>query len=384
MCQIRNGSIVVALLVLFASARHTFAQDNELRSIATRVQTLKKVVNDKYVSEQELRKVGDELDDMLARTNELARGLAEQNVSRSLIAVQEQILPLLAFIRERLPEEESRDAPVRRRAPRAGIGVPQFESRKLIGRLAGEAAKAHYRLSRHLAKSNPDKATTDKLLVEMILAEEALAWEVGWPFTAGEVTKLKAAGGGMTEEVYLGRRDRGLERINERVRTEHESVGRTPPPPFVIHHPIESAVAREVTEQIRELRGIDGSWEKGTTAFDDHEQLVLLGKKRRKQPETEADEKESSDPEKKTASAPSLDELLPKSPKPKKRIRPAPKTDAKPRAWSDKSGKFQVEATFVSLIGGKVRLKRKDNGKTIELELAELSEADRQYVESLK
>jgi len=53
MRQIKRGSMVVVLLVLFASARDSLAQDNELRSIATRIQTLKKVVNDKYVSEQE-------------------------------------------------------------------------------------------------------------------------------------------------------------------------------------------------------------------------------------------------------------------------------------------------------------------------------------------
>jgi hypothetical protein len=384
----RSTKLFVALcclvtLTLAGGSRVAKAQDNELGRIATRVQALKKTVNDKYVSEEKLREVGDELQDMLDRTNELARGLAEQNISKQLLAVQEQILPMLTFIRERLPEENSGEKPVVRRAPRGGIGMPQFDSKKLIGRLAMEASKAHYRVSRHLTTSSRDEATTNKLIIEMILAEEALAWEVGWPFTDGEVAKLKAAGDKLTEEVYVSRRDRGIKRINDRVSADYKGVGRTPPPPFVLHHSDDKTVQLDVQKQLKELRGVAGSWDEGTTAFDDQEQLVLLGEKRRKTAEPVVVVTKSPEPTK-TEPTPSIDELFPTSPKPKTRVRPVPKPRAKPRLWTDKTGAFRVRAVFLSLIGDKVRLKREDNGEPIELKLSSLSEADREYLESLK
>jgi hypothetical protein len=52
------------------------------------------------------------------------------------------------------------------------------------------------------------------------------------------------------------------------------------------------------------------------------------------------------------------------------------------RTWTDKSGKFSVEAEFVEVASGKVRLKLKD-GKTVALSLAKLSEDDRMYVRDL-
>lgn len=385
--QVMTASVIVLSLLTFAgNSRTASAQGNELDRISKRVKALKKVVNDIYVTEEKLHEVGDELQDMLDRTNELARGSAEQNISKPIIEAQEQILPLLTLVRQRLPEENATEKPPVRRAPRAGIGIPHFDSGKLIGQLAGEVSKGQYRLSRHLAKTSPDKATTDKLVVDMILAEEALAWEVGWPFTASEVAKLKAAGDKLTDEVYLSRRDRGLERINQRVRVDFEGVGRTPPPPFVIHQPTDSAVRLEVEKRLKELRGITVPWEKGSTAFDKQEQMVLLGKSDRKQPDSgeDASDAPAKDTKIEPVPKPSIDDLFPRQPKPSKRVRISPNRDEKPRTWTDKTGKFKIKAKFVSLIGGTVRLKRSDNGEMIELKLAELSKADQRYVEGLK
>ncbi len=53
-----------------------------------------------------------------------------------------------------------------------------------------------------------------------------------------------------------------------------------------------------------------------------------------------------------------------------------------PRTWSDKSGRFKVEATYRGMNGAKVVLEKTD-GTKIEVELAKLSEADNVYVEGL-
>lgn len=58
--------------------------------------------------------------------------------------------------------------------------------------------------------------------------------------------------------------------------------------------------------------------------------------------------------------------------------------DSKPqrRTWTDKAGKFSVEATFIELRDGKVGLKRSD-GQRVDVPLEKLSEVDVKYVHSL-
>ena len=53
------------------------------------------------------------------------------------------------------------------------------------------------------------------------------------------------------------------------------------------------------------------------------------------------------------------------------------------RTWSDKSGKFRVDAEFVKVEDDVVSLKRTDTGATIQVPLARLSEADREHVRGL-
>lgn len=76
----------------------------------------------------------------------------------------------------------------------------------------------------------------------------------------------------------------------------------------------------------------------------------------------------------------------------KKKTKPAPTTTSdpfatpeeraaqeKPRTWSDASGKFKVEATFLRVEDGKVVLRRAD-GKEITVPVDRLSEPDREYL----
>jgi hypothetical protein len=53
------------------------------------------------------------------------------------------------------------------------------------------------------------------------------------------------------------------------------------------------------------------------------------------------------------------------------------------RNWTDNTGSFRVEAQFLGLADGKVKLRRKD-GRELAVPLERLSEADKQEVEKLQ
>jgi hypothetical protein len=53
------------------------------------------------------------------------------------------------------------------------------------------------------------------------------------------------------------------------------------------------------------------------------------------------------------------------------------------RTWTDSTGKHKVEAEFVEILDGKVRLKLAD-GKIVSLPLAKVSEADREYLKEVQ
>lgn len=55
-----------------------------------------------------------------------------------------------------------------------------------------------------------------------------------------------------------------------------------------------------------------------------------------------------------------------------------------PRTWTDASGKFTVEAVFVSRAMDKIKIRRTDNGKEIVLSVDQLSEEDQKYIKSLR
>jgi hypothetical protein len=54
------------------------------------------------------------------------------------------------------------------------------------------------------------------------------------------------------------------------------------------------------------------------------------------------------------------------------------------RAWTDSTGRFTIEAVFVSYANGQVTIKRIDNGKVMTIPLDKLSESDNSYVGSLR
>ncbi|MDA7528113.1 SHD1 domain-containing protein, partial [bacterium] len=52
------------------------------------------------------------------------------------------------------------------------------------------------------------------------------------------------------------------------------------------------------------------------------------------------------------------------------------------RTWSDTTGQFKIEATFIELKGDSITLKRKD-GKVISLPIAKLSEPDQKHIKEM-
>jgi hypothetical protein len=56
----------------------------------------------------------------------------------------------------------------------------------------------------------------------------------------------------------------------------------------------------------------------------------------------------------------------------------------KERTWTDKTGKFKIQATLVRVEGEKVLLKRAGDGKEIGVALARLSAADHKYLKSVE
>jgi len=75
-------------------------------------------------------------------------------------------------------------------------------------------------------------------------------------------------------------------------------------------------------------------------------------------------------------------ETKPSSMDPKPVIEPKPKVDplTVQRTFSDKTGKFKVEATVISFGAGLVSLKRVDNGKIVTIDASKLGDADQQWL----
>ncbi len=52
------------------------------------------------------------------------------------------------------------------------------------------------------------------------------------------------------------------------------------------------------------------------------------------------------------------------------------------RTWSDKTGKYKIEAQLVTKVDDKVILKRRDNGEIITLAIDKLSTADQEFLKA--
>jgi hypothetical protein len=53
------------------------------------------------------------------------------------------------------------------------------------------------------------------------------------------------------------------------------------------------------------------------------------------------------------------------------------------RTWTDVTGSYTIEAAFVRRNGDSVTIRRQADGGEVDLPLAQLSEADREYVDSV-
>jgi nitrite reductase/ring-hydroxylating ferredoxin subunit len=58
------------------------------------------------------------------------------------------------------------------------------------------------------------------------------------------------------------------------------------------------------------------------------------------------------------------------------------KKDEVSREWSDATGTYKVEAYFISLANGLVKLKRADDGRLVDVPLDKLSDTDKEWVRS--
>ncbi len=353
--------LVPAVLVLFASAAS--AQEKpDLKRIDEQAKGIEKVVSDDYADETQLKQIRAELEKLLAATRagvEISKD--ERLADAQTIRVQVQLLKLLSSVDARLLDDINDEQFEVRIVQGATFPIPYYSDHKLTAKAALELSEAQAVLRDQLTKAPDDEEKSTNLLVEMVLAQEKLAWEAGWPFTEDEAREAKSAKA-ITERVYQSRRDRGLKRINEHLRKAMEGVGRTPPRPFVIHQPASKAAQRAIEARLTELRGVGLYWINGTLPFDEKERDVLLGKR---PPTLETEE--------------AGDEAKPAEGGDEAAEKPA---DDAARTWRDRTGNFQIKAVFVSLTAGTVKLRRSDNGNVIEIPLDQLSDDDQKLIKS--
>lgn len=273
-------SLAVFLFVVAIAGASASAADSKrvLDEIEKRIGEIRLISSDRFVDESDLRKAREDLNLLWKKTSVVDAVVSnEKSADARNVQLQADLLTLMTTIDARLPappDTLQRGAESSRRAP---FAVPHFGEGKLLSRLASELIEAQLLLREHLTKKPDDQQETKRLLKEVVLSEERLAWEAGWPFTPDEVRKYKAVNR-MTDEVYLGRRNRGIQRINDQVQQVYELVGRTPPPPFTIHCPVDKADQKEIELELVEQRGVAEIWLKGTVPFDEAQRNALLGK----------------------------------------------------------------------------------------------------------
>ncbi len=196
--------------------------------------------------------------------------LKEDDADSPLFKLHFRITRLLRDVRGRLPDQPETAA------AGTGLPVPQFDDRKLLGKLAQELESRHNELADHLRRSPKDSAGAGEILVNLVLKQEELAWEAGWPFTEEEAVAYKKSGK-LAPDIYLQRRERGLERINQQLQLDASSVGREAQREFVIHHPTDTEAQQAITKSLFERRGEAAKvWMKGTKPLDETEQKALL------------------------------------------------------------------------------------------------------------
>jgi hypothetical protein len=265
----RLFSIAVLFWMTTSFLASTRADDvkGTLATIEKTLLSARKVVDNDLTQEKDLRAAQGQLKKLLESTDEQISEIGgEENPEHPLVIAHSKILAVLATIEARLPHEA--DATVTTRL--SPLPVPQYSDHKVVGKAANELTEAQQKLAEQLSKAPGDKAGVEKLLTDVILARENLAWEVGWPFTAKEAAIVKKAGK-LTPDAYLSRRNRGVERINEHLQKDLQSVGReTSGKSFAIYSPLSSSHQKQIEQMLVKQRGdaVKAAWTKGTQKFD--------------------------------------------------------------------------------------------------------------------
>ena len=118
--------------------------------------------------------------------------------------------------------------------PKTGFPLPEFANSALLGQLVSELRTAQTELVGHLRERPDDEAGLQLRLKALMLVEEALAWEAGWPYQANESAEFDGAGY-PSADLYIKRIQRGIERLKEQMSVEAAANGRTDFRPFVMH-----------------------------------------------------------------------------------------------------------------------------------------------------
>lgn len=264
---IRIGALLVVFTCILCPARLP-AQQKALDKLGSEVQAVEKVLADPLAGEEEYLEARKSLQSHIRAVDNLLQDTDERD-DNPAVSLHDRIVKALRTVQSRLSESTEKIALV-------GFAIPDYDEQKLLGELTTALQNAQTALVTHLHSSPGDDATTASLLTAWILAQENLAWEAGWPFTSGEADDFKA-NGKLTADIYLARRARGVERINEKLRSDHAFNGRESRREFSIHAPEAKQSRDAITKALTALRGDAAKvWSKGTQKFSSQVRSELL------------------------------------------------------------------------------------------------------------
>jgi hypothetical protein len=265
--SIRIGTLLVILTCVLCPARLR-AQQEALTKLDSEVRAVEKVLADPLAGEEEYLEARKSLQSHIKAADNLLQDVEERD-DNPAVRLHDRIVKALRTVQSRLSDSTESVALV-------GFALPEYDEQELLGKLATTLQSAQTALATHLHKAPDDDATTASLLKAWILAQENLAWEAGWPFTSGEADDFKA-NGKLTADIYLARRARGVERINEKLRSDHAFNGRESRREFSIHAPEAKQSRDDITKALTALRGEGAKvWSKGTQKFSSQVRSELL------------------------------------------------------------------------------------------------------------
>lgn len=266
-----GGTVGIAtLFICFAVVTTAWSQSKETQILEKQFGPIQDIVDDPLATTRDYEEAKVGLVKLLTETEAVINKYRVEEGSE-LSGLHGKMVAAIATIRGRLPNPPSNDN-------RTGFPVPEFESDTQVGKAATALRAAQTALAQQLLSTPADEKATNKLIESMILAQEALAWEAGWPFDDREATGYKRAGK-LTIDIYHTRRNRGIANVNSQLATDASQVGRKTPRLFVIHAPENKSLLLNVSKTISELRDDLGeAVMKGTVVFSTREQDALLGR----------------------------------------------------------------------------------------------------------